>query len=270
MAIRVTTTGESESEFVKTIRNMGYRHSLWEIWQDFIFVSAAAISNSVDMANREEREHQYMQVISKYTEDERNRFPQLLALLVEALEHNPEQDFLGRIFMQLEFGNHWKGQFFTPYTICQLMSSITIGDAKEKIQDKGWVSVSDPACGAGATLIAAAHEFSRSKINYQTSVIFAAQDIDMTAGLMCYLQLSLLGCPGFVVIRDSLAKPMIGDVLFQSGSDTWLTPMYFSEIWHHRRLAYLLSRSFGNKTSPTRSEDLAEEEGQMLLFAANE
>ena len=62
-------------------------------------------------------------------------------------------------------------------------------------QKQGWISVSDPACGAGALLIAFANECRRQHINYQTSVLFVAQDIDFLAGCMCYIQLSLLGCP---------------------------------------------------------------------------
>src|SRR5699024_11833427 len=65
----------------------------------------------------------------------------------------------------------------------------------------------DPACGAGALLVAFANECLRQKVNYQTSVLFVAQDIDFTVGLMCYIQLSLLGCAGYVVIGDTLVRP---------------------------------------------------------------
>lgn len=44
--------------------------------------------------------------------------------------------------------------------------------------------MSDPACGAGALLLAFANECKRNHINYQTSVFFVAQDIDFLAGCM--------------------------------------------------------------------------------------
>ena len=38
----------------------------------------------------------------------------MLAEVVADLEHNPDQDFLGELFMALDLGNEWAGQFFTP------------------------------------------------------------------------------------------------------------------------------------------------------------
>ena len=61
------------------------------------------------------------------------------------------------------------------------MSAITYGpDMAARIEKQGWISVSDPACGAGALLIAFANECRRQHINYQTSVLFVAQDIDFS------------------------------------------------------------------------------------------
>ena len=60
---------------------------------------------------------------------------------MEALEANPDQDFLGEMFMGLNLGNHWKGQFFTPYSICWLMSEITVADLEARIEQKGWVGI---------------------------------------------------------------------------------------------------------------------------------
>ena len=37
-----------------------------------------------------------------------------------------EQDFLGELFMALDMGNEWRGQFFTPYSVCSLMAAITL------------------------------------------------------------------------------------------------------------------------------------------------
>jgi len=142
--------------------------------------------------------------------------------------------------MSLELGNHWIGQFFTPYNICKCMAEMNIGDGtQEEISRKGYISVMDPACGAGATLIAAANTFKKYKINYQADVIFAAQDIDRIVGMMCYIQLSLLGCPGYVVIANSITNPLCGTGLIpaeKEGQEFWYTPFYFRTIWHRRRL----------------------------------
>ena len=101
------------------------------------------------------------------------------------------------------------------------------GDGTEKqLKEKGYVRVNDPACGAGVMLIAFANAAKRHGINYQKQVLFVAQDIDRTAAMMCYIQLSLLGCPATVVIGDSLAKPFL-----HPDNEAWYTPFFYLNQW---------------------------------------
>ena len=75
-------------------------------------------------------------------------------------------------------------------------------------------------------------------MNYQQSVLFVAQDIDRTAALMCFVQLSLLGCAGYVVVGDSILSPTVGPSVLlpvkQDGQEIWYTPMMYTEIWQYR------------------------------------
>lgn len=236
--------------FAKRLLSLTHRFHAWEVWSDFIVGFACAISNAVDADHRQAREQMYQNCMSKYTEQERMVFPQLVADVVEALEANPEQDFLGSAYMELELGNHWIGQFFTPYSVCQCMASIGGGNFADAINQRGWVSINDCACGAGATLIAAVHEAGRqlresgSTKNWQNHVLVAAQDIDLTTGLMCYIQLSLIGAAGYVKIGDSICDPM------RAGDDKknyWYMPMYFSAVWHYRRLWNNIDKLFAKE-----------------------
>lgn len=94
--------------------------------------------------------------------------------------------------------------------------------------------------GAGALLVAFANECRRQKVNYQQSVLCVAQDIDFTVGLMCYIQLSLLGCAEYVVIGDTLAHPATTydrrGLIPRDEGNVWYTPMYFRDVWHWRRV----------------------------------
>lgn len=232
--------GERQKEIVKLMQSLSGRYSLWEIWQDFIVMSAISIANVFQGPHREQREKMYLERARRYTSDELKCFAQMLSEVVSEMEFHPEQDMLGELFMMLRLGNEWKGQFFTPYSVCRMMASISLGpNAKEQIENHGWTSVSDPACGAGALLVAFANECKMQKINYQTSVLFVAQDIDFLAGCMCYIQLSLLGCPGYVVIDDSLLHPAQSHdgrgLIPIDGPNVWYTPMYFRDIWQWRR-----------------------------------
>lgn len=72
---------------------------------------ACSLSNPVDKFHYEEREKRYLKIIKKYNKREQEQFPELAAYVVMALEENPEQDFLGSIFMELNLGDKSNSQF---------------------------------------------------------------------------------------------------------------------------------------------------------------
>lgn len=194
-------------------------------------MAAIAIANSCELREqvKMDREKRYMSIINCYTKKEQKIFPELLAILTNALQRNSEQDFLGEMFMALELGNHWKGQFFTPYDVCKMMSKVTASDAKDKLAKKGFLAINDPACGAGATLIATRNALELMKID-GTQAFFVGQDIDRTAAMMCYVQLSLLGCAGYVVVADTLSNPITGPLLWPTINESqniWFMPLNF-------------------------------------------
>lgn len=245
MAKRSKVLQGTEKEFLQVFRQLCTARSPWEVWADLMAMIACTISNAVDRTPEhfERREQEYMSCMGRMGS---NELPaQLFGIIVMALEDEPEQDFLGKMYMDLELGNHWKGQFFTPYSICRTMSEMTCGDADRRIEEQGYISVCDPACGAGATLIAAANSLKNGKYNFQNHVMFVGQDIDRVVGLMCYIQLSLLGCAGYICIGNSITHPMMGNVLCPQegeGQELWFMPMFQSEIWRMRRMFHVMDR----------------------------
>lgn len=81
-------------------------------------------------------------------------------------------------------------------------------------------------------LIASANALS-GIVDWQNQVLFTGQDISEVAAQMAYIQLSLLGCAGYVKVGNSLTAPVCQD---DSLEDYWFTPMYFSAVWQARRL----------------------------------
>ncbi len=232
-----TPKTDPKKEFLKTFNQLTNRYRSWDVWRDFIVMYACALSNPMDKEHYEERESLYLQLIKKYNKQEQLLFPELAAHTVMALEENPEQDFLGSIFMSLNLGSQHNGQFFTPYHVCELMAEITMQDSVIKVEKDGYITINDPCCGAGATLIAGIHaarkKLEKAGYNYQNHVLVVAQDIDETVALMCYIQLSLLGVAGYVKVGNSLSDPIIEN---DSKENYWFTPMYFFPIWSMRRL----------------------------------
>lgn len=229
---------DARKEFLRVFKQLTYRHRAWDIWRDFIVMFACSISNPLDKSHYEEREKRYLKIIKKYNKQEQNLFPELVAHTVMALEENPEQDFLGGIFMELNLGNGSNGQFFTPYHVCDLMAKITMNEnVIQEVNKKGYITINDSCCGAGATLIAGIHEAKRQlekeNLNYQNHVLVVAQDIDETVALMCYIQLSLLGVAAYIKIGNTFTEPITPD---DTTENYWFTPIYFSDVWVTRRL----------------------------------
>lgn len=249
-----------QKAFAKIFESLVGRYSRWQVWQDFVVMAAATISNLVDKAHAEEREKTYLEIAGKYQGNELKAFSHMLAEVVLGIEENPDQDFLGELYMKLEMGNDSAGQVFTPYDVCTAMARLTNGDhLKDQVERDGWVSVNDCACGAGATLLAFANECRRHGINYQTRVLFVAQDVDYVVGLMCYLQLSLLGAAGYVVIANTLTDPVTcadpRGLIPCQGNKVWYTPMYFRAEWHFRRVWARMDRLFTKVMRKEHDED---------------
>ena len=237
---------EDEREFIKTFDSLCYGQSRFQVWADFVHMFALSIVNAVDKVHFEEREKRYLRIVKPYKKEQLEGFAQLARTTVLALEKNPFQDFLGELYMRCDLGNEHTGQFFTPYHICELMAQCIIGNedsTKAHVEKYGYISLCDPCIGGGAMMIGAAQALHSQGINYQQCAVFVGQDIDYTVAMMAYIQLSLLGCPGYIRVGNSLTDPMTGHVLFGDGKDTtFYMPMFFSERFEILRQAAIFRK----------------------------
>lgn len=255
----------TEKEFLDVFKQLCYSRHSWQVWTDLICAIACSLSNVFDRTTEhfKKREKEFAQCIERLGSVDAPA--KILNIIVMALENEPEQDFLGKMYMSLNLGNHWKGQFFTPYNLCRMMSQMTVENIDKQIEDQGYISICDPACGAGATLIAAANTMKNSKYNFQNHVLFVAQDIDRIVGMMCYIQLALLGCAGYVCIGNTLTNPLIGHVLFpqeKEGQELWYMPMFQSQVWSMRRLLKRIESFSGTVTT----QKTVEKEHYFMFF----
>lgn len=238
------TDNDYKKRFMNGFKMLCNRKSSYTVWSDCMALFAITLANTsiLPLAKEEPfksvytgREKEYLRIINSYEKKEQKLFPQMFALLVEELELHPNQDLLGSLFMELGISNKHAGQFFTPYSVCELMSGVTINKKQlaKDVHNKGYVIINDCACGAGATLISATEHCKSmfKKLNYQDHVGVVAQDIDITCVHMCYIQLSLHGLSGYVVHGNALTEPEVTDL-----HRIWFTPMYFNNVWTMRRL----------------------------------
>lgn len=229
MAKNKLIENEPSKEFNAIFRTLIGRHSGYTVWQDFVTSFACLISMSVTPEHFKVRKERYEKIRKKYTEKEREAFDELYRTTIAIIGKNPDQDFLGETYMSLEFGNRNCGQFFTPYYISKMMAKMN-GVCDEEIMEKGYVLVGDPCCGSGGLLIAFANELKLKYDDISSVAFFVAQDIDHTVSMMCFIQLSLIGCAGYVAVGNSLTNP-VPDLTSET---TWVTPMCYSKVWLDR------------------------------------
>lgn len=228
---------EIRSSFISHFNQLSQRFDASSVWCDLMLLIACSISNAVDKIHFNAREKTWHETMAKYTEAERKLFPVLYSEIIEALERNPDQDFLGEIYSRTGINTHSGGKYFTPYHVSRMMAAMCVDTVLQSINDAGYASINDTTCGSGSTLIAAANNVStvllKQDINWQENVLFVAQDINLTAALMCYIQLSLLGAAGYVKVGNALTDPMTTN---DNLDKYWFTPLYFSNTWSIRRI----------------------------------
>jgi type I restriction-modification system DNA methylase subunit len=100
---------------------------------------------------------------------------------------------LGDFYMNWNVSNKYRGQYFTPFHIAELMANIT-GEKRGMIYD--------PTCGSGVMLIASAKNM---KIENIWQSIFIGQDVDLICVKMCALNLCFYNLDGYAIWGNTLA-----------------------------------------------------------------
>lgn len=218
-----------------------HTHNPYPLFGDCVESIAIAISNAVDLRHREEREARYMAHVERYGSDIMSDFAKVLAHITTALEAEPA-DVLGQVFHELELHNDARGQFFTPYDLCRMMAEMLIGDDTPKqIQERGFITAQEPACGSGAMVIALAEAMEKRGLNYQQHLHVTAIDVDARAAHMAYVQFSLLHIPAVIYVGNSLSLEI---------HEAWYTPAHILGGWSYRLQKQAVSPEASERVEP--------------------
>ncbi|MFR8298188.1 MAG: N-6 DNA methylase [Gordonibacter urolithinfaciens] len=173
-----------------------------DIWSAFVTMAAAPMALAAGCAPSSLVEDARRQ-FARY-EGFVGEFDEMLSAVVDALEGNPDRDVMGYVYNALGFPISSRSQFFTPYDISKMIAQMMLADSAQA-KKKGYISICDPCAGSGGMLVAAFNVIRDQGMNPQTDAWFEAQDISQDTALMCYVQMSLLGMAGRVIVGDSLA-----------------------------------------------------------------
>lgn len=208
-------------EFVRAFNGIAKHRHRYEVFRDFVTMSAISLHNAIRKS--ESLESEYMDIVKRYSQDEAIEISRLLGRLVLLLEVAP-CDILGQLYMELDLGNTNAGQFFTPPEVSELMARISYGEVLKNL-NKPFVTVCEPACGAGGMVLAFVKVMLSHGLNPAKRVWVQAQDIDRTAALMCYIQLSLWNIP---------ARIVVGNTLSLEEREVFYTPAHYLYLWEYR------------------------------------
>ena len=209
---------DHQKAFIKCFEAFGPKHNRYQVISDFALFGASALHNAV--AFSQELDDDYLRTTKRYDRDELSRHAELLGTVVAGLEAGGE-DFLGQAFMALELGNDRAGQFFTPWHVSKMMAQISLNGARSNLADE-FVTLSEPACGAGGMVVAFAEIMREAGHNSQRQLWVQAWDIDPLPARLCYIQLALLHIPGEIVI---------GDTLRYEARQVMRTPAHYLGFW---------------------------------------
>lgn len=116
-------------------------------------------------------------------------------------------DFVGPVFSELS-ADAWMGQFFTPHQLSVFMAKVIIGDdPRGRIGEKGFLSLSEPACGVGGMILATNVVLREAGLDVAREAHWTAVDIDHRAVCATYIQLSMTDCSADVFRGNSLGDP---------------------------------------------------------------
>ncbi|WP_246593349.1 N-6 DNA methylase [Photorhabdus akhurstii] len=205
--------------FMALLNETACYHHRYRVFGDFVQCAAISLHNAV--CPDSELEQQYLQIIKYYEPEDVTRLSQLLVHVMRGLEHEPH-DFLGGIFMEMNLGSKHLKQFFTPWHISRVMANMQLSDMRQFLEKHPFFTLYEPACGAGCMVIAVAEELKTSGYIPARHMWVSCVDMDVVAASMAYIQLSLLGIPGEVVV---------GNALTNERHRVMYTPVHWLENW---------------------------------------
>lgn len=187
----------TSKDFRKILEGIAHNHDIHTVFCAFARLAACALAVQT-------RESEYFTEAKHWKNDELLAFSHALGALVSEMQEQPYTDLLGRYYMEFAIsagGQKWNGEFHTPRSICELMARLALGDLAE-LPAEGPITVCEPACGAGAMVLAFAHAV---PVEHRRRLRVTAIDINRTACNMCFINTSLWGIPTRVVHGNTLS-----------------------------------------------------------------
>jgi len=178
-------------EFNSLFSFIARKHDAQRVFDDFLTLVVCCLA-------RQTQETWYLNTIRKYDKDDINIFPKLLGSLFiiydTAIFNGDWCDPLGDFYQEIsgKYKKSGMGQFFTPKSICDIMTQITIQP------NEFGKNISEPTCGSGRMIL--------SINNFAKGNYFVAADLDPMCVKMTCINLAIHGIKAEVHQQNSLSQ----------------------------------------------------------------
>lgn len=194
------------NDFLRLLRKRDRSKRQTEVFADFCELAYCALAKQASPFpdQRDQLEAQYMRVVGRYRDpDDIRAMPEMLAIALTTIRAGGA-DFMGQIAGEIGALDAGLGQFFTPYEVSRLIAEMNLGDAAAMIADRGFITIQEPAAGAGGMLLAAADTLEAQNIAL-SSVWMEAIELSHSTYHMLYVQLAARGIAGRVFCGNALS-----------------------------------------------------------------
>jgi type I restriction-modification system DNA methylase subunit len=183
--------------FRQILEQIARRHDLRRVFEALIRLAACALAVQT-------REAEYLAEAKHWEKSELDLFGSALGALVSEMDARPFEDLLGGYYMECALSNkaqQWNGEFHTPKAVCDLMAQITFD--MESLPAEGFITVCEPACGAGAMILSLG-QLCPPAIRRRLRV--TAIDISRTTCDMAFINTTLWGIPTRIIHGNTLSQ----------------------------------------------------------------
>lgn len=196
------------TEFVRALNDIDRSKHRAEVFSDFCEMAYCALAKLACpfAEQRDALEAQYESVERRYENRDyvHNKFGKLTAMALTAI-NGGGIDFLGAVAGELEFLDARLGQFFTPYDVSRMMAEINLNGVEDTINENGFVTVSEPAVGAGGMVIAVADVIEGLGFDPARHLWVEAIELSRVTYYMAYIQINARGVAGKIICGNSLS-----------------------------------------------------------------
>ena len=194
--------------FCKRLPELDRSKNLYEKFRDFcemVYCTLAQRAPPFNPEKAEKLEARYLQIVDTYQDKDTVRaYPEMLAWAAMAI--GEKQEFFGAVSSRMGLlDTTQNSQFFTPHNISTMIADMVIRDCGPIIEKNGFITVAEPASGAGGMILAVADILDELGYDPSFHMLVQATDISPLCYHMTYIQLALRGIPAAVIRGNTLS-----------------------------------------------------------------